>query len=281
MNFQNFGLIPVLTTPAGRCLTHENWVEAGVQAASFYLSSLLMKPGFDFLNTLPDLETYVGWQRTLVLNASSLSRAADGRYALRSQYDGARLYYSVLDILTLITSLKPNYVLLPEGLSEHCVSLPESIFPFISSNELETCSAIGRPFGVYILYDKTASTSSALLDQIDTYKDLHCYVAGDLSLALMLELKHRGIKFIESDIPANAAYGGEVYGRNEEISLLTNESARCFELMDQHCECPVCQQKFTQAYLHHLFEHTPLLCQRYLIQHNVHYCQTTLCKNRV
>lgn len=278
MNFQNFGLIPVLTTPAGSCLTHENWQEAGVQAASFYLSALLMKPGFDFLNTLPDLATYVGWQRTLVLNASSLSMAADGRYALRSQYDGARLSYSVQDILTLIATLKPNYVLLPKGLSEHCVSLPERIFPFISTNDLEACSEIVRPFGVYISYDKAVSTSTALLQQIDTYRDLPCYVLGDLSLSLMLELKNRGINFIESDIPAHAGYGGDVYGRNEEISLLTKESATCFELIDQHCECPVCQQKFTQAYLHHLFEHTPLLCQRYLIQHNVHYCQTTLCK---
>lgn len=280
MKDESLGIIPVVTTEAGSCITGANWQEAGVRAASFYLTALLMKPGFAFLKTLPDLATYVGWHDTLVLNASLLKMAADGRYTLRSDYDGGRSHYSVEDILTLIASLQPTIAILPQGMSQknetHWESLPEAIFPFFPAIDLPDCSETARPYGVYLAYDKASSSPSELLQQLDKYNDIPCYVAGDLSLPLMLDLVRKGAKFIESDIPASDACAGNVYSSEGLISLQTNACTMRFEAIDKNCKCPVCSQNFTQAYLHHLLEHTPLLCQRYLVQHNVHYCQAAI-----
>ena len=101
------GLIPVLSSQAGSCITAENWQAVGVNVASYYLSALLMKPGYTFLKTLPDLATYVGWSETLVLNASMPLVDAQGRYTLRSQYDGSRSHYTIDELLVLIVVLRP------------------------------------------------------------------------------------------------------------------------------------------------------------------------------
>lgn len=278
MKDENMGIIPVLTTQAGSCTTEANWQAAGVHAASFYLTALLMKPGLDFLKTLPCLAAYTGWQGRSVLNASLLKMASDGRYVLRSDYDGARSYYSVEDIVRLITGLQPTIAILPPGTLQNNAqsweSLSENIFPFVPASDVAACSEIERSYGVYIAYDKTTTSSSQLLQRLDQYQDIPRYVAGDLDLRLMLDLESKGIKYIESDIPASDAYEGNVYSSEGTISLQNKDCAMRFEVIDTNCKCAVCSQNFTQAYLHHLLEHTPLLCQRYLIEHNIHYCQT-------
>ena len=278
MKDENIRIIPVLTTQAGSCMTEANWQAAGVHVASFYLTALLMKPGFDFLKTLPSIAVYTGWQGRSVLNASLLKMAADGRYVLRSDYDGSSSYYSVEEILTLIATLQPNVVILPQGTLDKNAklweSLPESICLFVQANDVARCSEIGRSYGVYIAYDKTTTSPYQLLQQIEQYQAIPHYIAGDLNLPLMLDLVGKGIKYIESDTPASDAYEGNVYSSGGMISLQNQDCAMRFEVIDKNCKCSVCSQNFTQAYLHHLLEHTPLLCQRYLIEHNIHYCQT-------
>ena len=273
------GMTPVLTTQAGACMTAAGWQEAGIHSASFYLASLLMKPGFEFLKTLPDLATYVGWQEGLVLNASMPAMNADGLYALCSHYDGHRSYHSVDDILALIATLKPSVVILPEGVWHKneglWQTLPETISVFFPVTDLPESLGTSRAFGVYISCDKKIS-SSEVLQQLALHNDKPCYIAGDLSLSLMFELVNNGAQFVESDRPASDACLGKVYCCEGELSLSDNLLAMQFEPIDQTCNCSTCSQKLTSAYLHHLLEHTPLLCQRLLVQHNVHYCQARL-----
>ena len=279
LNAESLGLIPVLTTHAGTCLTTENWQEAGIKTASFHLSSLLMKPGIEFLSTLPDLATYVGWNETLVLNASLPKMSADGRYTLCSQYDGRRTHYSVEEILALIVKLQPHMVILPEGVRHDneslWKSLPETIFPFLPVRELPDSSET-RGHGIYFSYDKNESSSSMLLQQIEQYKARTIYIGGELDLPLMLDLVSNGVRFVESDLPAEDARLGKVYCSEGVILLQDNAMTMQFENMDAKCQCPTCSQQLTRAYLHHLLEHTPLLCQRFLVQHNAYYCKAAL-----
>lgn len=281
MKSKNNGMIPVLTTPAGNCLTGANWQEAGVSIASFYLTALLMKPGYEFLKSLPNLAHYSGWQGTSVLNASSLLMAADGKFNLRSHYDGRCSHYSVDEILNLITTLQPNIAIFPQGISQKnqtwWQSLPETIMPFVHVNDLSKCSQMEKKCGVYIRYDGEFD-SSLLLEQLQKYNNTPCYIMGDLSLALMRDLNQHGAHFVESDLPASDAYAGKVYNHDGVISLQTDDFKDQFEVIDSCCNCPTCSQMFTKSYLHHLLEHTPLLCQRYLIQHNMYYCQQAFCK---
>lgn len=76
-----------------------------------------------------------------------------------------------------------------------------------------------------------------------------------------------------SDKPAADALAGIVYTHSDAIDLTKTCYAEDFNVIDAHCACPSCRQGLTRAYLHHLFVQTPLLCQRFLIQHNAHYFQ--------
>lgn len=262
MENKNSKMIPIMTTQAGSCLTVANWKAAGVGTASFYLTALLMKPGFEFLKKRPGLASYVGWHETLVLNASTLHQTSDGRYSLRSEYDGSQLYYTTEDIISLITTLKPNMVILPQGISQHWLALPTTIFPFLPMTDLPM-DAITKPHGVYISSPKDVS--------FEDY-NVPCYMSNVSSLAMMKDLIKKGVNFVESNAPANDAYNGDVYTSKGLISLTSASTALNFDVIDKNCTCPVCHEKLTQAYLHHLLQHTPLLCQRYLVQHNLHYC---------
>lgn len=270
---------PVLTTLAGACLTTANWQEAGVSTASFYLASLLMKPGYDFLATLPDLATYVGWHQHLILNASLPTINSDGLYVLRSDYDGSRSTYSTETILALIATLKPSIVILPKGIGQKYETvwqtLPDSIMPFFPVTELPDTK---KSYGVYISYDEKKSSSIELLQQLAQHKEQACYISGHLSLSLMLDLVSNGAQFVESDRPASDGCLGSVYCKDGDISLQDTDFSLQFVTIDEDCHCPTCSQQLTRAYLHHLLQHTPLLCQRLLVQHNVYYCQDILRK---
>lgn len=266
-NTTSMGVIPVLSSQAGHCMTSANWQDVGVGSAVYYLDSLLVKPGFDFLRTLPNLATYVAWSRILIINAS-MSVDNQGGYSLRSPYDGSRSYYSLGDILTLIARLSPHYVIMPPGASKgEWQSLPESIFPFFPLSDIPD-KAVSRSYGIYLSYEENDTTFSEFVKRVEHYQSFPRYVAGDFTFAMLKELTIMGVDSIESDKPAFDAYHGCVYSQKSTIQIQDTSQAMLFETIDSTCKCPTCQQQFTKAYLHHLFEHTPLLCQRLLIQHN-------------
>lgn len=81
--------------------------------------------------------------------------------------------------------------------------------------------------------------------------------------------QYDGLTLYVSDRPAHDALQGRVYQSDGLLSLQDPLYALDFQLLEAHCVCPTCQQSFTRAYLHHLLQSTPLLCQRLLMMHNV------------
>ena len=270
-------MIPILTTDGGRCLTVANWQEVGVRLVAAQLTSLLMKPGFDLLNELPNLTAYISWMDAFVLNASMPKINESGSYTLRSSYDGSRRQYTMDTLFKLIGQLKPPFVILPQGVHQQnpagWLSLPNSVFPFFPPMDLPKSQGVG-PYGVHLYYDGISPFSS-LLKQVSEYHEYTCYVSGELNAAQLQALAHAGIQYLESDLPTRDASLGIVYHRDGVYSLKDKTQALQFEPIDSNCLCPTCSQRLTRAYLHHLLEHTPLLCQRFLIQHNIYYCQTS------
>ncbi len=260
--------VPILTTDAGRSLTVANWEEVDVNTVAYNLASLLMKPGMDLLRSLPDLKTYTGWSSNLVLNAAMPDMNRDGRYTIRSDYDGSRSHYSPDDIIALILQLKPQMVLLPTGIDTAWQALPKDVFPFFSSRYLPT--HIDRAHGVYFLHDKSI-TASQLIEQVEAYADIPRYVSGELDVDLIRELRRLGVEYVSSNVPASDACNGRIYSDNGLMILKSDAYRMDFNTIDETCSCPTCDQQLTRAYLHHLFDHTPLLCQRFLIQHNIRF----------
>lgn len=72
-----------------------------------------------------------------------------------------------------------------------------------------------------------------------------------------------------SQKPMIDAMSGLIYSKERIYSILSETMTQSFEVLSAECECPTCSQGLTRAYLHHLYQQTPLLAYRYLIQHNV------------
>lgn len=260
--------IPVLTTEAGTCLTLANWQEAGATAVSYQLESLLVKPGLSFLKKLPNLRAYVGWQHTLILNALLPPINKHGVYKLRSPYDGSILSITKEEVAELIAQLQPDIAILPADLElSQISSLSQIINSFVPPK-----IGITESFGWHLSYDPSMSLSM-LQEQIETLQAKPIYLTGELDLQESTGLANYDSLTIESNLPAQNAFLGKVYCEGNILDLLNVEMTHQHALIDEACQCVVCQQKFTRAYFHHLIIQTPLLCQRLLIQHNVHYYQ--------
>ena len=324
-------MIPVLTSLAGTCLTSQNWQDVGINTAAFYLDELLMKPGFDLLNTLPDLSSYVAWSSYLVLNATLPKINSEGIYKINSHYDGRVISLSEDDLIKLIAILKPNMVILPSGISQEKLNLYSELFGAVDNSSYKSrlpatgsqdpdvllntqdyyrekdrngsreqiagsrilncqktiknisiflpakdlLDTTNKSYGVYLTYDEKKSFQD-LLQEIEQHKHLPCYVSGNLNLELMQELKCKNVQYIESNLIAADGYKGKVYSSQKDLEISDPVYAFEFEPIDKNCECPTCSQKLTKAYLHHLLANTPLLCQRFLIEHNIYFCQKNL-----
>lgn len=100
--------------------------------------------------------------------------------------------------------------------------------------------------------------------------------ARKMDLPATIKLLTNDNRLLVTDLPAADAMQGKLYVDAGRISILDHRYTEDFTPIDEGCDCPCCKQAFTRAYLHHLLMQTPLLCQRFLIQHNVHYFQKKL-----
>lgn len=271
--------IPVLNSKAGGCMTSANFRDAGIGMVSLHLTSLLMKPGYDFLKALPSCRDFFGWKGKIALNASLPYFPEEDVYRLQSSFDGQRMCYTKDEVMALIAHLRPDILILPEGALQKnpmlLSELSDAIDLFFPLTDLpEACEP--QSHGVYLTADETASSLSLVNERLANSVTKACYVAGDLSLSSILQLQSHPALFIETDRIAADALEGNVYCAEGVIALQDALYRYQMVPIDTHCPCATCKQQLTRAYFHHLLLHTPLLCQRLLVQHNVHYCESRL-----
>lgn len=257
--------IPVLSSEAGACLTLANWQEIGVEGVAYYLDELLMKPGFALLNTIDDLRSYCGWPGSIIVNATRLKANSNGLYSVRSCFDGSTISITEDELFTLLLKLQPETVILPQRVTATYRNELSAKIPNIFSPVNETT-------GCYLVYDKQIPWSD-FIQQLRNRVKKPSYLAGEFDCLQLDELINEGIELIESDKPASDAFAGQVYTAQGTIALLDSGMTKQHQVIDAECTCPTCEQKLTRAYFHHLLMQTPLLCQRFLIQHNAHYYQ--------
>lgn len=127
-----------------------------------------------------------------------------------------------------------------------------------------------RQDGSYHLFSPLDGSRFTLLPE--TIQELVAHLKPDFAV-LPDEMTKSGacLPFIESNQPAEDACSGILYTREGNINIENSDMALQFSPIDADCSCPTCKQNLTRAYLHHLLANTPLLAQRFLIMHNVHW----------
>ena len=99
-------------------------------------------------------------------------------------------------------------------------------------------------------------------------KPNHLLGIGDLeSLAIGIEL---GIDTFDSSHPTRCARHGLLFTSIGNMKILNSANRTAFIPIDRNCHCIVCQ-KYTRAYLHHLFKANELTGYTLASIHNLHY----------
>lgn len=258
--------IPLLSSEAGSCLTMDNWEAVGVTRVSYRLDDLLMKPGLAVLQSMGDIHYYLAWTNEIVINASFLSMTSTGDYIIRSHYDGSLTRLSLEELVALIGTLNADVVLLPPG----SANVYQQYWQGLSStSQLYFYERIaGHPYQYVNIEPHATFPLSA-----DVSDGREIYLQGDVTVSQLAQLSHQKKYWLESNKPANDAIEGILYSEGCSFQLLDDRYHNDHKVIDKHCSCPTCSQQLTRAYLHHLLQQTPLLAQRYLIQHNVDYFQ--------
>ena len=130
-------------------------------------------------------------------------------------------------------------------------------------------------FTLRSIYDGKVShyTENELMVLINSLKPDAVILPPALSsdaLALLSDAIKPCDESLVSDQSAKDALNGLIYDKDAMFSITAEDMATSFEPLSQDCACPACALGLTRAYFHHLYVHTPLLCYRFLIQHN-HY----------
>lgn len=263
--------IPILSSDSGMTLTAENWQEVGCDMAAFNLESLLLKPGYSLLSSLSDWRAYLGWSKSLILNLSALRPNKEGVCTLISPYDGSRVKIEYTQLIKLMMDAKADKVILPPNILRDIPNLLDSwnedTMPYFSVYDLQR-NTPSAPHGIYFSLN---NPQADFIDELKQWSHLSRYACGSIDFDLMQTLKDLSVDFIESDAPATAGINGLIYSPQGVVDLKQQPlESMPFEPIDSQCSCPTCAAGLTQAYLHHLYHHTPLLCQRFLIQHNVY-----------
>ncbi len=274
MHYKTHGYVPLLSTQPGSCLTAQNWKDASVSAIAYSLQQLLFKPKAEVLRQCPNLSSFLGWSGVVILDARMPVAFRDGHFMLQSPYDGSKSTITAQQLIDLIGHLAADYVIFPSGIQKLVPDiwqqLPEGICPIISTEDRESFPAT-RKFVIQLNPEQIKSR--------EEYSQYPFITTGISDVISDDKAVQREALFFLSDNPLSDACQGVVYTSKGKVDLKQKESSEQFEVIDSHCTCPVCKQSLTRAYLHHLLEHTPLLCHRFLIQHNVYFIQKDFLKN--
>tara|TARA_Y100000588_G_C14071512_1_gene845993 strand:+ start:117 stop:824 length:708 start_codon:yes stop_codon:yes gene_type:complete len=221
---------PIITSEAGSSLTIKNWQEIHIDTLCIRLSDLLMKPGFKILQELKSLNQLFGWSGSLILDANLDYKTNSEVFFVQSKYDGHKTHIKFHEFVGLINILKPDFIILPN-----------------LSDTLKKLLIRSMKDSIKIL-EKNASSKE---------------------LGLTFYNAQIQKSFLISDDEASLGQQGVLITQEKSFNLMDKAYKYKFKVADASCQCPTCTQKLTLAYLHHLITNTPLLCQRFIIQHNI------------
>ena len=94
------------------------------------------------------------------------------------------------------------------------------------------------------------------------------YLMGVGTPGNILEAVSRGVDLFDCVMPSRNARHGHLFTKKGIINLNNNKYETDLSPIDEECGCPVCQ-KFSRAYLRHLFKAKEMLAMRLCVAHNL------------
>ncbi len=94
------------------------------------------------------------------------------------------------------------------------------------------------------------------------------YLMGVGTPGNILEAVSRGVDLFDCVMPSRNARHGHLFTKMGIINLNNNKYETDLSPIDEECGCPVCQ-KFSRAYIRHLFKAKEMLAMRLCVAHNL------------
>lgn len=101
-------------------------------------------------------------------------------------------------------------------------------------------------------------------------KNKPTYLMGVGTPANILEAVDRGVDFFDCVLPARNGRHANVYTNKGKLNLLNAKYELDDSPIDNECNCPTCQ-KYSRAYIRHLFKAKEMLAMRLCVIHNLYY----------
>jgi len=101
-------------------------------------------------------------------------------------------------------------------------------------------------------------------------QDKPTYLMGVGTPENILESVERGIDFFDCVLPARNGRHGNVYTNKGKLNMLNAMYELDDSPIDEECSCPTCQ-RYSKAYIRHLFKAKEMLAMRLCVIHNLYY----------
>ncbi|MBQ2613850.1 MAG: tRNA guanosine(34) transglycosylase Tgt [Clostridia bacterium] len=101
-------------------------------------------------------------------------------------------------------------------------------------------------------------------------KDKPRYLMGVGTPVNIIEAVARGVDFFDCVMPSRNARHGHIFTSQGILNLFNVKYERDDRPLDEHCQCPTCQN-FSRAYIRHLFKAKEMLAMRLAVMHNLYF----------
>ncbi|SHH49346.1 queuine tRNA-ribosyltransferase [Sporobacter termitidis DSM 10068] len=158
-----------------------------------------------------------------------------------------------------------------------------AVFPELRIRHMRQIAELDLP-GYAIGGLAVGETVGEMYDIIETVEehmpaDKPRYLMGVGTPANILEGVARGVDFFDCVMPARNGRHGHLYTWSGVINMNNEKHAGDSRPIDETCACPVCQ-RYSRAYLRHLFKAEEMLALRLAVMHNLYFYNALMQKIR-
>ena len=148
------------------------------------------------------------------------------------------------------------------------------IYPDLRVNHMKEIAELnldGYAIGGLAVGEPT-ETMYEIIDEVEPYapKDKIRYLMGVGTPVNILEAVHRGVDLFDCVMPSRNARHGQLFTWDGVRNLNNAKYALDSLPVDEHCDCPTCQN-FSRAYLRHLLKSGEMLGMRLAVIHNLYF----------